>query len=196
MHVVPRCPHCDIQNSGVELKASIGVGDGRSWFFGICRNKLCKKVMLVEKISDNLTVLLPLGDFRLDSHAAIMQEIRDDFEEAGKCLLAGCHKASMVMSRRTMQRVLKEQGCEQHRLVDAIRHAIDNGILRRQFHDVANEIREYGNLGAHPDDDQLGNCNAESAGHLLDFVQLLIHEFYEVPAKVGRLKASRKAAKS
>ncbi len=37
---------------------------------------------------------------------------------------------------------------------------IGRDIFREAFHPVATEIREYGNLGAHPDDNQLGKFNS------------------------------------
>jgi hypothetical protein len=135
--------------------------------------------------------IFPVGDFQLDINAPIPEPIRDDFKEAGLCLAANCFKASLVMSRRALQRCLKEQGSDQRNLVDAIDAAIKNGVLRKSFHALAEEIRHYGNLGAHPDDDQLMNANRESASQVLEFARLLIHEFYEVPAAAAKLKANR-----
>jgi hypothetical protein len=54
-------------------------------------------------------------------------------------------------------------------LVDAIDAALERGLLRPLFHELAHEVREYGNLGAHPDDEQLANANAESARQILEF---------------------------
>jgi len=99
------------------------------------------------------------------------------------------------MSRRVLQRCLSEQGCTQRKLVDAIEHAVNKGVLRKAFHQLAEEIRQYGNLGAHPGDDQLGNANRESAQQVLEFARLLIHEFYEVPAAATQLEQRRKEPK-
>jgi len=64
------------------------------------------------------------------------------------------------------------------------------------FHGLADEVRHYGNLGARPDDDQLENANSESAEQVLEFAQLLIHEFYEVPAAATRLRQNRQDRKN
>ena len=197
MVIIKRCPFCRTANSGAQPSGTVfGVANGLGWTFANCLNPACKKLLVIS-MSEQLGnhVLYPVVEFTLDGAADIPEEIRNDFQEAGKCLLSGCYKASMVMSRRTLQRVLKEQDCTQRNLIDQINHAINENILRPSFHGAANEIREYGNLSAHPNDEQLGNCNAESAGHLLDFVQLLIHEFYEVPSKVGRLQSNRESAR-
>lgn len=75
--------------------------------------------------------------------------------------------------------------------MDAIDYAVKEGILRKPFHKVATEIRQYGNLGAHPDDEQLANVNEINAKQVLDFVRLLIHDFYEVPAAAENLRQAR-----
>ncbi len=97
----------------------------------------------------------------------------------------------MVVSRRVLQRCLKEQGCDQRKLVNAIDAAMKQNILRTPFHPIATEIREYGNLGAHPDDDQLANATRGNAQQILEFARLLIHDFYEVPAAASKLKRNR-----
>ena len=146
---------------------------------------------MVSEDQDNVKIIYPLGSFDLDSNIRIGQEMRSDFREAGLCLAAGCYKASMVMSRRVLQRSLKEQGCTQRNLVDAIDYAVKEGILRKAFHKVATEIRQYGNLGAHPDDEQLTNVNEKNAKQILDFARLLMHDFYEVPAAAENLRQAR-----
>lgn len=196
--IIERCPNCKASHvqthnawSGLSGR-NVLPGNGRvMWHIHQCQNDKCNKLILIEKIDDKVTHLFPYGEFKLNAITPISKLIRDDFEEAGVCLSAGCFKASLVMSRRALQRCLKEQDCNQRNLVDAIDAAIKNGILRKSFHDLAEEIRQYGNLGAHPDDDQLENVNREAASQVLEFTKLLIHEFYEIPATAARLKANR-----
>ena len=141
-------------------------------------------------------VIFPFVAHALGTSASIPKQIVDDFQEAGICLGARCFKASLVMSRRVLQRCLAEQGCKQHNLVDAIAEAVSSGILRKPFHSLAEEIRHYGNLGAHPNDDQLANANNESAHQVLEFARILIREFYKVPASAAQLKLNRKPSRS
>jgi hypothetical protein len=130
----------------------------------------------------------------LDASLISDQALRDDYREAGLCLDAGCFKASLVMSRRALQRVLKAQGCKQRNLggeKGALASAISKGILRKAFHALANEIKEYGNLGAHPDDEQLEAATKESAAQVLRFLELIVEEFYSVPMAAEKLRRSR-----
>jgi len=193
--LIDKCPHCDV--SHVQTKQlyieCLKAGDRSMWWRIIrCQNPECNRMILVVcSEQGDVHRIYPVGTYELESNVSISQEIRDDFREAGLSLGAGCYKASMVMSRRVLQRCLKEQGCKQHKLVDAIDHALQQKILRNSFHSIATEIRQYGNLGAHPDDDQLTNATRENAELILDFVRLLIHDLYEVPAAASKLKQNR-----
>lgn len=193
--IIDQCPHCGTQHVQTADRYSDTFTPSAAhpaWKVLRCQNDKCQSLVLAIMRAPNVVEkIYPIGKFELDVNASIPQEIRDEFREAGLCLGTGCYKASLVMSRRVLQRCLKEQGCAQRNLVDAINHAKSEGILRSSFHAIADEIREYGNLGAHPDDDQLSNANQDSAQQVLDFTRMLIHEFYEVPQSIDRLRRNR-----
>lgn len=193
--IIDQCPHCRTRHVQTKLEFNSPLNASNNeiiWYLLRCQNPGCNRLILEVKTNRGQSLqIFPVGDFQLDINAPIPEPIRDDFKEAGLCLAANCFKASLVMSRRALQRCLKEQGSDQRNLVDAIDAAIKNGVLRKSFHALAEEIRHYGNLGAHPDDDQLMNANRESASQVLEFARLLIHEFYEVPAAAAKLKANR-----
>lgn len=194
--VVEQCPHCGTRHVQTALRWTevLKPNSGASWQTVRCQNPKCAALILVEKVNDVVQRIYPAATFELDADAPIANEIRDDFREAGLCIGAGCYRASLVMSRRVLQRCLKAQGATHRNLVDAIGQAASDGILRKAFHPLAEEIRHYGNLGAHPDDEQLSNANRQSAEHVLEFARLLIHEFYEVPATAAKLKHDRQGA--
>lgn len=196
--VLDQCPHCGTRHVQTTRRWAevLKPNSPVTWQTVRCQNAKCHGLVLVEAVGENVRAAYPVGTFELDANAPIPTEIRDDFREAGLCIGAGCYRASLVMSRRVLQRSLKSQGCTQRNLVDAIDHAISVGVLRKAFHPVAEEIRHYGNLGAHPDDDQLPNVNRQSAEQVLEFARLLIHEFYEVPAVAARLKQNRESRKA
>jgi hypothetical protein len=196
--LIGECPHCGVRHVQAtdvfeqNLKSSSSLVQ---WRLTRCQNPPCEALILVEMESrGDIRRIFPASSYELDPGAPISDEIRADFREAGACLSAGCYKASLVMSRRALQRCLREQGCAEPKLVDAIASAVEKGVLRKAFHSLADEVRHYGYLGAHPDDDQLANATRDSAQHVLEFVRLLVHEFYEVPARALALRASRKTA--
>jgi uncharacterized protein DUF4145 len=191
--VLDDCPHCGVKH--VQTQVIHGVRRGSMneiWYVVACQNPQCDRLVLViTGASGEVKNLYPAGHHEFDPKVQIPDELRDDFREAGLCLDAGCFKASMVMSRRALQRVLKAQGCGQRNLVDAIAAAMKQDVLRKAFHPFAEEVREYGNLSAHPDDDQLDNATKESAEHVMEFLRLIVEEFYEIPGKASRLKKQR-----
>jgi hypothetical protein len=193
--IIDTCPHCETKHVQTSARFSDNLDArtaARQWGLYRCQNKDCGKLILIQtKQSGEIELVYPPTGTGLESTAPVSQEIRDDFREAALSLGVGCYKASLVMSRRVLQRCLKEQGATQHNLVDAIEHSVKAAILRKSFHPIADEIRHYGNLSAHPDDDQLQNANRESAETVLEFCRLLIHEFYEVPAAAALLKRNR-----
>jgi len=193
--ILDQCPHCGVQHvqSQDAFAQALDANDGtRLWRLQRCQNVDCRRLVLIQITNTGeIEKVFPFTNISLDTAAEISAEIRSDFEEAATCLGAGCYKASLVMSRRVLQRCLREQGCTNRNLVDAIDNALESGILRTAFHPLANEIRRYGNLGAHPDDDQLQNANQQSASQVLEFARLLIHEFFEVPATAAGLRRNR-----
>ena len=198
--ILDQCPHCGVRHIQTQSRFTdvLYARDGAIlWHIVRCQNAACQRLVLVQsKHTGEIQQVYPFVAYQLDSTAHVPTEIRDDFREAGICLGAGCYKASLVMSRRVLQRCLHDQGCTQNKLVDAINYALQNNILRKAFHPLAEEIRQYGNLGAHPDDDQLQNSSLENSRHVLEFARLLIHEFYEVPASAAQLKTNRQTPKA
>ncbi len=198
--ILDQCPHCgvrSVQTTARFVEVLCSRDGGILWHLERCQNPECQRLILVEASNiGQVRQIFPFTQYQLDPKATVPQPIRDDFREAGLCLGAGCFKASLVMSRRVLQRCLTDQGCTQHKLVDAIDAAVKDSVLCKAFHPLANEIRQYGNLGAHPDDDQLVNANRESAHQVLEFARLLIHEFYEIPSSAALLKQNRQASKT
>lgn len=194
--IIDQCPHCQTRYVQTEqrFKEELKIGEQEVWRVVRCQNPDCKKLILMERPADLSNVIrFPLGAYEIDDDVNVGQEIRDEFTEAGLSLRADCPKASMVMSRRVLQRMLKEQGCEQKLLVEAINYAKENGIIREKFQPLADEIREYGNLSAHPDDDQLKNATKESAEQILGFIRVLLDEFYVLPASADHLRKQRES---
>jgi uncharacterized protein DUF4145 len=198
--ILDQCPHCGVRHVQTlqRFAEPLNARDGAVlWFIERCQNQTCNRLVLVQATNQGqIQQVFPFVAYELDAKASVPTPIVDDFREAGLSLGAGCFKASLVMSRRVLQRCLTDQGCTQNKLVDAIDFALKSNILRKAFHPLADEIRQYGNLGAHPDDDQLANANHESAQHVLEFARLLIHEFYEVPASAALLKKNRQGPKA
>jgi hypothetical protein len=195
--IIDRCPHCNASHVQTEARYVDNFDDhhpGKAWSILRCQNPHCRRLILaITSGTADIESLYPAASHEIDKDLPVSQEIRQDFKEAGLTLSVDCYKASMVMSRRVLQRCLAEQGSKQRKLVDAINDAIQRTILRKPLHQLATEIREYGNLGAHPDEDELEVATKEAATQILEFARLLINEFYEIPAAADRLRQQRQS---
>ena len=129
--IIDQCPHCGVRHvqAASLFTQTLKDGDGTAFWSDLrCQNHSCKRLVLLEHDARSVPVrFFPFADYELTSSASIPTAVRDDFREAGLCLGAGCYKASLVMSRRVLQRCLADQGCNQNKLVDAINAALADG---------------------------------------------------------------------
>ncbi|MCH7726019.1 MAG: DUF4145 domain-containing protein [Planctomycetes bacterium] len=194
--ILEQCPHCGVAhvNTAHAWHAGQGGESAVAWYVEKCQNPECQKFVLVIMEGEKVSGTYPTGRYELGAKLEVSKEIRDEYREAGTCLGAGCCLASMTMSRRVLQRCLKHQGFEQRTLNEQINAAKNDATIPRRYHALADEIREYGNIGAHPDDDNLELVTPENAMQLLKFTELLIQEFYELPDQAESLRRQRKGS--
>jgi Domain of unknown function (DUF4145) len=195
--LVDQCPHCGAKHVQTKIKAECNdTRHNELWFFLQCQNPKCDRFFaLFCNQQREPQFQYPVGKFSLPNDPKIPAEVPDEYRQAATCIAVGCYLASMTMSRRVLQRCLKQQGFEQKILAQQIDAAKADGTIPKRYHSLADEIREYGNIGAHPDDDKAHLATAEHAKHLLGFVDLLIHEFYELPAKASSMSELRTKGK-
>lgn len=100
--------------------------------------------------------------------------------------------ASVTLARRVLEAILKEQGYRGSRLeqrIDAAKPHLPTHLV-----DGMTEIRQVGNLGAHPPDDVSVDPDHKTARRLLDLLeQILIHFYYD---QIGHAENQRKIARS
>lgn len=122
----------------------------------------------------------------------VPQDIREDFEEANKCLNSGAYKASVAMLRRSLQNsCLQQEANPADNLVDQLKDLHGAGKIAKPLFDLATEIRFFGNYGAHPRDDKLDDVTQEDAVTMSRFLQQFFQYVYVMPAETARTKASR-----
>lgn len=119
------------------------------------------------------------------SHEAVPKNIADDYGEALKCFDSGCYKATVAMCRRTMQAVCKDKKAPKLPLEKQIDAVVD-GELR----DYSHEIRHWGNIGGHPDED-IQEVEPDEAKTMLEFISLVFDRLYIYPYKLQQSKTKR-----
>lgn len=193
------CPHCGVKDQIAHGGHAVGGWEGVShWLVRNCNNPLCKRPIFVvyDEVTSTETgspiFTYPLTGGKLDEETLFPDHVRDEYSEATHCFQIGAHLASMTLCRRVLQRSLKEKGFNQRSLYEQIEAAKKDGTIPRRYQELADEVRHFGNLGAHPDDDKMDLVNPENSAFLLEFVKLLVDEFYVVHHRVSSLTKARK----
>jgi hypothetical protein len=94
-----------------------------------------------------------------------------DFKEALGCYLQGYYNASVVMSRRLLERILLGKGTKPgQRICDMIKDLANRGILDSRLKGLCDDIKYFGNVGAHPDEEEASKSDAQTALHFTEFL--------------------------
>lgn len=192
------CPQCGVRDQIAQGGHAVGGWEGIThWLVRCCNNPLCKRPIFViydEEESSKTgrpRFTYPLSSGHLDHATTFPYLVREEFAEATRCLQVDAFLASMTMSRRVLQRCLMHLGFAQRQLFDQIEAAKSNDTIPRRYHQLANEVREFGNIGAHPDDDKAQLVTRENATLLLEFVRLLVEELFSVQQRISKLSRDR-----
>jgi Domain of unknown function (DUF4145) len=129
--------------------------------------------------------------------ARVPAGIAADFIEATKDFNIGSCKSSVVMARRTIQKMCLNLGATKgKKLHEQINELLVSGKLHPDLAAIATEIRFLGNDGAHPEDDGLDDVDTDDAKEILDFTSELIDDLYVRPQKVEAMRIRRQEGKA
>ena len=136
---------------------------------------------------------------KVDLESIQHEETKNDFKEAIDCYNNGYWKASMIMSRRTIQQELLAGNTESQK--GRLKEQIESMDIPQSHKDMLNIIRIYGNHGAHPDfylyDEDEKPIDAERQEKIARVSLLFLdHHFmdkYEIPKQVANQLKSGKA---
>ena len=77
----------------------------------------------------------------------------EDFDQAMSCFKSSCYDAAACMSRRTLERALLGKGAQPYlKLTDMIAQLSEQGKLPLEAKTLCEDIKSWGNLGAHSSD--------------------------------------------
>lgn len=126
----------------------------------------------------------PLPESNLSSDIPL--EIANVFSEATTTLMSNCPRASVVMSRRTLECITENFGEVKGTLAQRLSALSTKGTLHPTLSEWAKEVRLVGNTGAHYDPKT--HVTIEDAKQLLEFVREILKYLYELPADLDRRK--------
>ncbi len=187
------CFYCNKHTQAIQIRMESDEG----LFYQIveCSNEKCnRKMLFVHKQTRNpgrvsVVVILklihqyPNADEKVD--ASIPEDIRESYVQGIRCLNADAPLGAVTCFRRALQQICKDKGAT----ATGLKNQIDE-IIPAPYKELTTEIREWGNLGAHPDDVIL-EVTKEDAVEIRDFIKSVFEIIYIVPEKVKERKNKR-----
>lgn len=118
------------------------------------------------------------------------------FDEGMRCVGIQAPHAAVCMFRSTLAYVVKDKGSATAQakpdLAKKLRQMATDGALHSNLADWADQIRQLGNIGAHPD--ELGEVSVEEGQELGRLCRELLSYLYDMPARIARSQAQRGTA--
>lgn len=119
--------------------------------------------------------------------------VHASFKEASRCLNATAPIATVVMCRRTIEAVIKDQGSSKRNLVDGIKDLVASKTLPDSLGALADVVRMVGNIGAHASDDEVTQSQARE---MYDLTKALVDGVYLTPHRVANIRLKLDAEKA
>lgn len=116
--------------------------------------------------------------------------IADAADEAFRCQSFGAYKSAILMSRSVIEATCKEKGIISGSLMKKIDDLSSQGFVRSHTGEAAHEIRFFGNDMAHGD--FVDPVSSDECSEVLDLMAEFLNEVFQSPAKVARVRESRK----
>jgi hypothetical protein len=119
--------------------------------------------------------------------------VHASFNEAGRCLNANAAIATVVMCRRTIEAVVKDQGSSKRNLIDGIKDLVASKTLPDSLGALADVVRMVGNVGAHASEDEVKQSQARE---MYDLTKALVDAVYITPHRVANIRSKLDAEKA
>lgn len=122
----------------------------------------------------------------------VPEQIASTAAEAHACLSIQAYRGAVALARAVVEATAKDKGIIKGTLAQKIDKLQEDGHIRPITQQVAHEVRQGGNEIAHGD---LGDepMPAEDAAAIIRLMDEILHEVYQGPAAMLRLKQSRQA---
>jgi hypothetical protein len=191
------CPHCGSNAKFYPIfYTKVKSGDDQFGFIidhhYICKCDYCEDVIYVKFWEVDFD---PDWTFQYETHYPIVSATSDgniphivdvSFREAGKCLNAAASIATLVMCRRTIEAVVKDQGSSNNsNLVSAIKDLVSKKTLPPSMGALADLVRVVGNIGAHATDQEIEYAQARE---MYGLTKAMVESLYVTPHRVNSIR--------
>jgi hypothetical protein len=118
----------------------------------------------------------------------VPKDLRREFEEAQVCLNAKAYTATVVMARRTLEGICKDNGINERVLAKGLKKMEELGLIDRTLADWADGLRVLGNQGAHYTGTRVARQDAVDA---LAFAEALVDQIYVMRKRFDEFRKRR-----
>lgn len=200
--LVLTCRSCNNKVLAVALTnvPEVRYGDTEVWLIAECPQCNEKVFVIYDTLNHYVGRTFPFGYIKASEYSEdIPENIRNDLAEAELCRRAQAYRVAVVMHRRVVENIAKKE-LGQKKITDnkatdlkkKITLMFNEGLITKPIEQQAQEIREFGNYGAHPADDGLDlDIGREEVELIDDLVWDIIRTVYIQPAKHKKLQSKR-----
>lgn len=141
----------------------------------------------------------------------VPQHIKEDFQEALRCIFVNAYNATAEMCRRALEAACLDLGAPKNKVLEKMIDWLEeNRIITPYLKDAAHKVRLGGNRGAHPNPDgppapqavvaedaPVEKIQKEHADAIIAFTREFFHHVYVGPKLLGKYDFSKpKTAKA
>ncbi|MGW4946357.1 DUF4145 domain-containing protein [Actinoplanes sp. NPDC004185] len=194
------CPHCDLP-ALQEINGTVTVppDDHASSLFpgreytllqcGEC-NEASLQIREVYEFFDEAGPGVPQFAYPAERRLStqVPEDLKREFEEAQTCLNAKAYTATVVMVRRTLEGICKDNGIGERVLARGLKKMEEQGLIDRTLAEWADGLRVLGNQGAHYTGTQVSRQDAVDA---LAFAEALVDQIYVMRRRFEEFKKRR-----
>jgi hypothetical protein len=152
----------------------------------------CSNCILFEdwgEASEGHTSRIVYPQVRSNAASDYPEAVRENYVEAQRSLFVQNYKSCVVMTRIALQAATRDKQAKGKNLRDEIDNLAATHVIPDALRDWAHEIRDGGNLVAHPEPDK--RVEKEDAEELLSLTESILEYLYVVPAHVERCRQRR-----
>jgi hypothetical protein len=168
------CPHCSVRSTFAwsyhNKSTRIGVA--------LCHN--CRAEPYITVDNGIVTILYPQA--REEEPSQYPDDVRNNYAEAVRSLMVNNFKSCVIMIRSALQAATRQQGAKGSSLYAEIEDLANRHIVPTSLKDWAHELRDGGNLVAHPEPGK--RVTKDDAEELLGLAESIFEYLYVVPAQV------------
>lgn len=141
----------------------------------------CKHCLALHEMSQE-GMELRVWELALPFEVSIPESVpvgaKEDVLEGATCLENGAPRACVVMCRRALGHIANLKGAKGRWLAEKIDDLHKKGLISDITHSMAKPIREFGNYGAHREDDLLDRVDGRTAEDIMRITLRLLEELY------------------